>query len=138
MSSPQVMFGVPGPAQGQLVSLAPNAGLQSWSTVCSAGTIANIVAVGNRTLYEYNFTNSGTAGWAYVKLYNGTGIPVYGAGTPQRTYGLPPGGGANLVIVQGLPLFQQGMGITVTTEAAGTSVGTLSAAGEVIINLGFA
>lgn len=121
-------------AQGALwVSLTPNTtgGVTVYFAVAANSTNATNVKASAGSIYGWNCTNEGTA-WAYLKFHNTAGTPTAGSGVAYCV-GIPPGGGTNESIPEGIP-FGTGIGITVTAGIAANDT-TAVPASKVNVNI---
>jgi hypothetical protein len=100
--------------------------------VSAASTNPTVVKASSGQVFTYMAFNNGGA-WAYLKLFDKVAVPVPGTDTPRLTIGLPPGGGANLTVQQGI-LFSAGIGFAITAGAADADTSAVNA-NQVVVNL---
>ena len=111
---------------GQPLTLTTN----HW--VSLASTNATVVKASSGQVYTYMCFNNGAV-WAYVKLYDKVAVPVPASDTPRLVIGMPPGGGANLSVGQGIA-FAAGIGFAITGGIADNDATAVNA-NQVVLNL---
>lgn len=110
----------------------------NFQLVSSAATnnAANVKASVGQVFFVIAFNTSTTL--AYLKLFNGAGVPNVGTATPVMTLPIPPGGGIALDLNIAINLFPQGIGMALTRGAA-LNDNTAVAAGDIVgVNIGYA
>jgi hypothetical protein len=85
----------------------------------------------------YIYANNTGAGFAYIKLYNTSGTPTPGSGTPVQVYGLPPGGGGVLPVPTGMA-FGAGIGYTIVGGTGADADAVAVSASQVNFSYGLA
>lgn len=117
------------------VTPVPNvgSGVTTYHAVAGASTNAANIKSSAGSLYGWNITNSGAA-WAYVKFHNTASTPTAGSGVVWSV-GVPPGGGTNESIPEGIP-FGTGISVTCVTGIADNNASAVNAS-EININVRF-
>lgn len=112
---------------------------QLRKVVSAASTNATLVKAAPGAIAGYFFTNQHATDWGWLKLYNLAVAPTVGTSVPTLTFGLPPGGAANIDLTgakgEGIA-FGTGIALALTgdeDDADNTNV----AAGALVINLLF-
>jgi len=120
-----------------LVGMGENATDVSIPFSLVAAATANATLICNRpcvvtSIHAINVN----AAVRYLRLYDSATVPVAGAGTPIRRYGIPGATtGAGFILAPTVPFaFAAGLGITMTTGSADTDTAVLTA-GDVILTI---
>jgi hypothetical protein len=100
--------------------------------VSAATTNPTVVKASSGQVYTYMAFNNGAA-WAYLKLFDKIAAPTIGTDVPRLTIGLPPNGGANLTVANGIA-FAAGIGFGITAGAADADASAV-ALNQVVVNL---
>ena len=105
-----------------------------YHVISAASANADNVKASAGILTGYYLVNTAAA-FRYVKLYNTSGTPTAGSGTPRCVFGIPAASAANINL--SLPVaFETGIGITIVTGIADSDA-TAVGANEVAVTLYF-
>jgi hypothetical protein len=108
-------------------------GTPPFHLVSAASVNATVVKASYGVLTGYNITNRNASSWRKVVFHNSASAPTAGANV-YFSLDIPPGGGANMTVIEeGIP-FSNGIAITTVTEIADNGT-TAVGAGDLNINL---
>lgn len=124
----------PSLTNAQPVSLQPTtSGGSTPYTNIDLGTTGQVVKNGVGQVYNYYIYNNATA-VRYVKWYDKGTAPTQ-ADTPVWTFGIPPGGAANVAFPNGIA-FAAGISLRGTTGVAVADTGAPNA-NDLVVNVGY-
>src|SRR5579875_2541068 len=108
--------------------LVPQAagGTSDYHLISAASTNANNIKASNGQVYGYELGNNGASD-AWVKLYDTSGAPTAGSGTPKRVIYVPKGQRVGFHTTTGIQ-FNSGIGLTITGGAADNDTTAVGAA----------